>query len=142
MIHERLDPAERRRNADRLRPKDFAGPYRLLVTTPEDSAAFSPHGIADPRVGEAVALDRDYLLEILADAATVASMIAESCGDSSREADFQAHVDSWRRRLTNLGNRLPPILASAPAPRSSLGLRGANAATHFNGRRGGFHNPA
>jgi hypothetical protein len=27
MIHERLDPAELRRNAYRLRPKDFADPY-------------------------------------------------------------------------------------------------------------------
>lgn len=100
-IHDRLDPAELRRNADRLRPKDFADLYRLLlVITPEGAAGVFARGIAEPRISDAVALGRDYLVEILADASTVASMVADAWGDTSREADFHAHVDSWRRRFT------------------------------------------
>ncbi|WP_285723898.1 hypothetical protein [Psychromicrobium xiongbiense] len=99
-LHDRLDPTELRRNADRLRPKDFADLYRLLlVVTPEETAAVFTLGIADLKIGEAVALGRDYLIEILVDASTVASMVADAWGDTSREAEFHAHVDSWRRRF-------------------------------------------
>lgn len=99
-IHDRLDPTELRRNADRLRPKDFADLYRLLlVITPEEAAGVFAQGIADPTISDAVALGRDYLVEILTDAATVASMVADAWGDTSREAEFHAHVDSWRRRF-------------------------------------------
>lgn len=100
-IHDRLDPAEMRRNADRLRPKDFADLYRLLlVITPEDAKSVFVQGIADPTINEAVALGHDYLIEILTDASTVASMVADSWGDTSREAEFHAHVANWRRRFT------------------------------------------
>lgn len=99
-IHDRLDPTELRRNADRLRPKDFADLYRLLlVITPEEAAGVFAQGIADPKISDAVALGRDYLVEILTDVATVASMVADAWGDTSREAEFHAHVDSWRRRF-------------------------------------------
>ncbi|MEE6286288.1 hypothetical protein V2J52_01320 [Georgenia sp. MJ173] len=99
-IHDRLDPTELRRNADRLRPKDFADLYRiLLVITPEDAAGVFAQGIADPKIGDAVALGSDYLVEILTDASTVASMVADAWGDISREAEFHAHVDNWRRRF-------------------------------------------
>lgn len=99
-IHDRLDPTELRRNADRLRPKDFADLYRLLlVITPEEAAGVFAQGIADPTIGDAVALGRDYLIEILTDASTVASMVADAWGDTSREVEFHAYVDSWRRRF-------------------------------------------
>ncbi|GGM62642.1 hypothetical protein [Microbacterium saperdae] len=99
-IHDRLDPTELRRNADRLRPKDFADLYRLLlVITPEDAAGVFAQGTADPKISDAVALGNDYLIEILTDASTVASMVADAWGDTSREAEFHAHVDNWRRRF-------------------------------------------
>lgn len=100
-IHDRLDPTELRRNADRLRPKDFADLYRLLlVITPEESGDVFAQGITDPKISEAVARGRDHLVEILTDASTVASMVADVWGDTSREGDFHAYVDSWRRRFT------------------------------------------
>lgn len=99
-IHDRLDPSELRRNADRLRPKDFADLYRLLlVITPAEAAEIFTQGIADPKISDAVALGRNYLVKILADASTIASMVADAWGDTSREAEFHAHVDSWRRRF-------------------------------------------
>jgi hypothetical protein len=99
-IHDRLDPSELRRNADRLRPKDFADLYRLLlVITPTEAAEIFAQGIADPKISDAVALGRDYLVKILGDASTIASMVADAWGDTSREAEFHAHVDSWRRKF-------------------------------------------
>lgn len=99
-IHDRLDPTELRRNADRLRPKDFADLYRLLlVITPEDAAGIFAQGIADSKISDAVALGRAHLIEILTDASTVASMVADTWGDTSREAEFHANVDGWRRRF-------------------------------------------
>ncbi|MDR1188326.1 MAG: hypothetical protein LBK95_12880 [Bifidobacteriaceae bacterium] len=99
-IHDRLDPAELRRNADRLRPKDFADLYRLLrAVEPEEAAQVFHQGIADPRIGEAVKLGRDYLMEILRDSSTVAVMVADAWGAPSREGEFRAQVDHWRRRF-------------------------------------------
>lgn len=100
-IHDRLEPTELRRNADRLRPKDFADLYRLLIAVaPADVAVIFARGIADTRIGEAVSLGRDHLVEILADSSTVASMVADAWGNPSREAEFQAQVDGWRRVFT------------------------------------------
>lgn len=97
-IHDRLDPTELRRNADRLRPKDFADLYRLLlVITPQAASAVFARGAADPRISDAVNLGRSYLTEILTDVATVASMVADVWGDPSREPEFRTHVSSWRR---------------------------------------------
>lgn len=99
-IHDRLDPTELRRNADRLRTKDFADLYRLLlVVTPEDAADVFARGVTDPRISDAVSLGRDYLIEILTDGATVASMVADAWSDPSREAEFHVQVDQWRRRF-------------------------------------------
>jgi hypothetical protein len=99
-IHDRLDPTELRRNADRLRPKDFADLYRLLlVITPESAAEVFTRATTEPKIGDAVARGRGLLIETLTDAATVASMVADAWGDASHEAEFHAHVDSWRRRF-------------------------------------------
>jgi hypothetical protein len=109
-IHDRLDPAELRRNADRLRPKDFADLFRLLLAIePEEAAEVFAHGVADPRIGEAVARGRDHLLEILTDAGSIASMVADVWGDTSREAEFHAHIEGWHRRFTSshTNGRLP-----------------------------------
>lgn len=118
-IHDRLDPAELRRNADRLRPKDFADLYwLLLVIAPEEAADVFARGIADSRIGEAVALGRDYLVEILTDSATVASMVANTWGDTSRETEFRAHVNGWRRRFTaqsEHGSTSTPVVGGSAA---------------------------
>lgn len=99
-IHDRLDPTELRRNADRLRPKDFADLYRLiLAATPEEARGIFSQAAGHPEVGEAVALGRQYLLEILGDAPMVTSMVADAWGDTSREVEFRAYIDSWRRRF-------------------------------------------
>jgi hypothetical protein len=101
-IHDRLDPTELRRNADRLRPKDFADMYRLLLAvTPEEAAEVFARGINDPRIGDAVSLGRDYLLQILEDASTVASMVADVWGDPAREAEFHAQITAWHRRFVS-----------------------------------------
>ncbi|GAA4513736.1 hypothetical protein GCM10023159_21140 [Brevibacterium yomogidense] len=97
-IHERMDPSQLRRNADRLRPKDFADLYRLLLAMPPQEAADAfVRGISDTSIGEAVALGHRYLIELLTDAATVASMVADVWGDPSREAEIRAEVYEWLR---------------------------------------------
>lgn len=103
-IHDRLDPTELRRNADRLRPKDFADLYRLLIViTPEEARDVFAQGSADPTISAPVALGRDHLVEILTDSSAVASMVADAWGDTSREAEFHTYVDSWRRGFTQVG---------------------------------------
>lgn len=102
-IHDRLDPTELRRNADRLRPKDFADLYRLLlVITPEEARDVFAQGSADPMISDPVALGRDHLVEILTDSSAVASMVADAWGDTSREAEFHTYVDCWRRGFTQV----------------------------------------
>ncbi len=101
-IHDRLDPAERLRNAARLRPKDYADMYRLLLAvSPEEAAAVFDRGVADARIGEAIALGRTHLLEVLTDSANAATMIADAWGDPSRESELRATIDRWRRRFVD-----------------------------------------
>lgn len=82
------------RAAPQRRPAATQGLRRPLPTPPRHDPprtrlAVFAQGIADPRISEAVAPGRDYLVEILTDAATVASMVADSWGDTSREAEFR-----------------------------------------------------
>lgn len=99
-IHDRMDPTQLRRNAERLRPKDFADLYRLLLAVnPEDVSAVFDRGITDPQIGDAIRLGRIYLVEIMTDAATVASMVADAWGDPAREVEFRVGVDGWLRRF-------------------------------------------
>lgn len=99
-LHDRLDPAELRRNAERLRPKDFADVFRLILTiSPDDAAHVFLQGIEDARIGAAVELGAGYLVEILSDAATVASMVADTWQDLSREAEYQRTIDRWSARF-------------------------------------------
>lgn len=99
-IHDRLDPTELRRNAERLRPKDFADLYRLLlVISAEKAAETFARGSADARIGKAVSLGRDRLVGILNDASMLASMVADAWGDLSREGEFRSYIESWRSRF-------------------------------------------
>ena len=101
-IHDRLDLTELRRNADRLRPKDYADMYRLLLAVaPEEAAIVFGRGVADTRIGEAVRLGRAHLLEVLADSANAATMIADAWGDPSRESEFRVTIDRWYRRFAD-----------------------------------------
>lgn len=98
----RLDPTELRRNADRLRPKDYADMYRLLLAvSPEEAAAVFGPGLADTRIGEAVRLGRAYLLEVRADSANAATMIVDAWGDPSRESEFRVTINRWCRRFAD-----------------------------------------
>lgn len=101
-VQDRLDPAELRRNSERLRPKDFADLYRLLLTiTPEEAAETFAQGTADPRIGEAVSIGRRYLTDILNDSASLASMVADAWGDLSSEGEFRSIIEGWRSRFNN-----------------------------------------
>ena len=101
-IHDRLNLTELRRNADRLRPKDYADMYRLLLAVaPEEAAIVFGRGVADTRIGEAVRLGRAHLLEVLADSANAATMIADAWGDPSRESEFRVTIDRWYRRFAD-----------------------------------------
>ncbi|MRX43255.1 hypothetical protein [Agromyces kandeliae] len=97
-LHDRMDPNQLQRNPDRLRAKDFADLYRLLLAvTPEDASAIFTAGAQREELRAAVLLGETYLLEILDDAANVAVMVADAWGDSSRELEFRAVVARWRR---------------------------------------------
>lgn len=99
-IHDRSNPTELRRNAERLRLKDFADFYRLLLTiAPEEAAEAFERGIEEMRIGEAVSMGRDYTVEMLTDSSTLASSVADAWGDPAREMEFRAFIDGWRRRF-------------------------------------------
>lgn len=99
-IHDRIDPTELRRNRQRLRQKDFADLYRLLLAiSPEEAAERFARGAADQRIGDAVQLGRNHLIELLGDSAYVASMVADAWGDPTREAEFRAQINTWRHRF-------------------------------------------
>ncbi len=96
-LHDRLDPTELRRNSERLRPKDFADVFRLILTiSPDEAALVFRQGVEDTRISAAVQLGAEYLIEVLNDSATVASMVADTWQDVSREAEYQGTVERWR----------------------------------------------
>lgn len=95
-LHDRLDPTELRRNSERLRPKDFADVFRLILTISPDEAALAYlKGVEDARIGAAVQLGAEYLIEVLNDSAAVASMVADTWQDLSREAEYRGTVERW-----------------------------------------------
>ncbi|MFY9714172.1 MAG: hypothetical protein WAK00_11920 [Microbacterium sp.] len=99
-LHDRMDAAELARNSERLRPKDFADVYRLMLAIePEDAADVFARGMATERIGEAVAAGRGYLIEVLSDEDYVASQVADAWQDVSRETEFAEFVASWRDRF-------------------------------------------
>lgn len=95
-LHDRLDPTELRRNSERLRPKDFADVFRLILTiSPDDAALVFLKGVEEEPISAAVQLGAEYLIEVLNDSATVATMVADTWQDVSREAEFQGTVERW-----------------------------------------------
>lgn len=95
-LHDRLDPTELRRNSERLRPKDFADVFRLILTiSPDDAALVFLKGVEEEPISAAVQLGAEYLIEVLNDSATVAIMVADTWQDVSREAEFQGTVERW-----------------------------------------------
>lgn len=99
-LHDRMDVTELARNAARLRPKDFADVYRLvLAIEPEHAAEVFARGVATERIGEAVAAGRGYLIEVLSDENYVASQVADAWQDSTREAEFAEYVAGWREKF-------------------------------------------
>jgi hypothetical protein len=99
-LHDRMDLRELRRNGERLRSKDFADLYRLtLAISPEDARAVFTEGENTDRIGQAVKLGREYLLEILDDEEDVAVRVADAWGDVSQESAFREHIANWRERF-------------------------------------------
>lgn len=97
-LHDRMDPKRLERNPERLRVKDFADVYRLLLAvSPQDAAATFAKGAARDELRDAVQLGQAFLLEILDDAANVAAMVADAWGDSTREVEFRAVISRWYR---------------------------------------------
>lgn len=95
-IHDRMDAKELRRNAERLRPKDFADVYRLvLASEPADVAAVFTEAAATPRIDAAVSLGRDHLVDLLTEADYFAAQVADAWQDPSREAEFVDVITAW-----------------------------------------------
>lgn len=97
-LHDRMDLKPLQRNPERLRVKDFADLYRLLLAvSPDEASAIFAEGAESTEIREAVLLGEAYLLEILDDAANVAAMVADAWGDIARESEFRAVVSRWLR---------------------------------------------
>jgi hypothetical protein len=108
-VHDRIDTKEFQRNADRLRPKDFADMYRLLLASePEQVADLFAEGVATERIGPAVELGRDYLIELMTDADSFAAQVADAWQDPSREQDFADAITTW---VTNFARAITPSAA-------------------------------
>lgn len=99
-LHDRMDATELARNSERLRPKDFADVYRLMLAIePEGAAEMFARGSSAERIGDAVAVGREYLIQVLSEADYVAQQVAEAWSDVDREADFSEFVAAWRDRF-------------------------------------------
>lgn len=96
-IHDGLDAKERARNADRLRPKDFADMFRLVLCEgPEAAAATFARGAQTDRIGPAVQTGAEYLVDLLSDVDFFAVQVADAWQGSERQAEFADHVNKWR----------------------------------------------
>ncbi len=101
-LHDRMDAKELTRNAARLRPKDFADVYRLILSIePEDAFDVFAQGMETARIGEAVAVGRDHLVEVFNDESYVAAQVADVWQNVAREAEFEAFVAEWRGRFVD-----------------------------------------
>lgn len=99
-LHDRMEPSELRRNRERLRPKDFADVYRLLhAISGEEAARVFEQGAADERIGTAVGLGRDYLIELLRDPSAVAGPVAESWAAPELEDEMSDRIRFWLERF-------------------------------------------
>lgn len=99
-LHDRMEPSELRRNRERLRPKDFADVYRLLhAISGEEAARVFEQGAADERIGTAVGLGRDHLIELLRDPSAVAGPVAESWAAPELEDEMTDRIRFWLERF-------------------------------------------
>lgn len=99
-LHDRMEPSELRRNRERLRPKDFADVYRLLhAISGEEAARVFELGAADERIGTAVGLGRDHLIELLRDPSAVAGPVAESWAAPELEDEMTDRIRFWLERF-------------------------------------------
>ncbi|WP_137826005.1 hypothetical protein [Brevibacterium sp. 2SA] len=99
-LHDRMEPSELRRNRERLRPKDFADVYRLLhAISGEEAARVFELGAADERIGTAVDLGRDHLIELLRDPSAVAGPVAESWAAPELEDEMTDRIRFWLERF-------------------------------------------
>ena len=101
-LHDRLDPSELRRNTERLRPKDFADLYRLiLVISPEKAAAVFQQRVEDDRISKAVQTGAGYLIEVLNSSETVAKNVADTWQLIDREDEYRQTIERWREDFCN-----------------------------------------
>lgn len=99
-LHDRMEPSELRRNRERLRPKDFADVYRLLhAISGEEAASVFEEGAADDRIGAAVGLGRDHLIELLREPSEVAGPVADVWAAPEIEDEMTYYIRSWMERF-------------------------------------------
>lgn len=97
-LHDRMNPQELERNPQRLRPKDFADVYRLMLAiSPEKASELFTRGEVTARIGGAVAEGRMHLIEVLNDAEQTAAYVANAWSDLTREAELADYITQWRR---------------------------------------------
>lgn len=98
-VIDRLDPREHARNPDRLRPKDFADLYRLLIaTTPSAARAVFDEGEARDDIAEAVAEGRRRVIDILGrdDGRLVTAYVMQTWADYEPDAaEVRGTVRAW-----------------------------------------------
>lgn len=106
-VHDRMNAMEFERNPDRLRPKDFADMYRLILASePEEVAGIFARGIATEHIGPPVAVGQQHLVELLTDAEYFASQVADAWQDPSREQEFVETTASWRSAFEEAAARI------------------------------------
>jgi hypothetical protein len=99
-LHDRMDEKELARNPQRLRPKDFADVYRLILSVdPDVASGVFDRGTKVDRIGPAVALGRQYLEGILADDEYMASQVADAWQDPFREQEMASVIGAWLHRF-------------------------------------------
>lgn len=99
-INDRLNAASRGGRRGRLRSKDFADVYRLTRAISPDAAAdaFS-RGEATSRIGNAVAVGRDHLIELLTDAEGFGEFVADAWSEPSLAMGITSDVQDWCSRF-------------------------------------------
>ncbi|MDF2443657.1 MAG: hypothetical protein JWR01_1860 [Subtercola sp.] len=95
-LHDRLDARELNRNRERLRPKDAGDLWRLMQASDGTTIrAVFDAGIADSRIGDAVALGAEYVMALAANPAQLQQLSILHLRDSHAEATVRTVIAEW-----------------------------------------------